>query len=103
MFSDQEEHYRGALWLYNTTQGVVAPGGQYETIDEAEATLAAYADEELAFIRETIDNGITTYAQQAYAGAFNVAVITRVENGDVVSRALLPDGWLPPGDPRRPV
>jgi hypothetical protein len=99
IFSEQKETYRVSLWLYNSTKGVSCPGGHWDTIDEAETALAAYAEEDLVFHRDTIE--VVAAFREVHSQNINVAVVLRVEMGDVVSRAPVPDGWFPPGDPRR--
>lgn len=101
LFGDQDESYRASLWLYDSTQGVTALGAAYDTIEAAEAALVAYSGLELIWSRDTIDNGITVFAEKAYRDKINLAVILRVENGDVVSHAPIVGGWVPEDHPRR--
>jgi len=99
MFSDQPETYRTSLWLWHSTQGVIAPGGTHESREAAQVAMGAYSKLSLDWTVETIDDGITVYAERTYEEHRNLAVITRVENGDVVAHARIPDGWVPEGHP----
>jgi hypothetical protein len=99
LFGDQEESYRASLWLYNSTQGVVSYGGSHDTIEAAEAALVDESGLELTWSRDTIDDGITVLAEKAYSDHINLAVVIRVENGDVVSHAPIVDGWVPEWHP----
>jgi hypothetical protein len=95
LFGNEPSTYRGSLWLYQSTQGITALGAQHAAVDSVEEQLREYAQLPLQFVRTA------TTAAQAYKNRINVAVVTQVQSGDVVSKAPIEDGWFPPGDPRR--
>lgn len=101
MFGDQEETYSASLWLWDSTKGVIVLGGHRTTIEEAEVAMATYTGLDLTWTREHIEDGTTTYAAKTWERRVNLAVISRVETGDVVSHTPLPKGWLPKDHPRR--
>ena len=101
LFSDRPTTYSGSLWLFQSTKGVYVPGGHYDTVEEAEAALATAAKLELSWTHEFIEDGITTFASTVYGRNMNVAVITRLETGDVHSHAPIVDGWVPDWHPSR--
>jgi hypothetical protein len=86
-----EPHYSASLWMYGTAKGVVGLGGSHTSIDDAEEILRGRVSSELSFIRERIPDGDVHYASRAYSDRVDVAVVTLVGTGDIVSRALLPD------------
>ena len=93
IFGEQGETYDGALWLFSGMSGVWGPGGRHRSIGEAEAALRDYANVELRFERRLIEKGLTKHAAVVAQAKENVAVITRVETGDVVSLAPLPSDY----------
>ena len=93
MFGAQEESYEGALWLFSGMSGVWGPGGRQGSIAESESALRSYVDVELLFERRFIEHGISRYAATVAEAKENVAVVTRVETGDVVSFAPLPGDY----------
>jgi hypothetical protein len=101
MFSTQTETYRTSLWLWQSTQGVVAPGDLHESREDAQAAMETFSELTLEWKVETIDDGTTIYAERTYEENRNLAVVTRVENGDVVSHASVPDGWVHKWHPNR--
>ena len=86
-----DPRYRAALWLYGTTKGVVSLAGSHSSLEEAEDSLRGRVPSDLSFTRECIPDGDAHYASRAYSDRVNVAVVTIVGTGDVVSRALLPN------------
>jgi hypothetical protein len=97
-FGVEEEKYRASLWLYESAKGVRALGGLHETVEEAQAALEAYSQEALAFT--PVEGHDLAYASRVWKEGRNVAVVYR-ESGSVMCEAPLPEGWFPPGDPRR--
>jgi hypothetical protein len=102
MFEEgRTETYSGSLWLYQSTNGVTAPGAVHETIEAAEQALTEYSGLDLDFVREHVEDGIITLATKACEDNINLAVVLRVESGDVVAHAPIPDGWVPEWHPLR--
>lgn len=101
LFSDRPMTYTTSVWLFNTTQGVISFGPHHDTLVAAEEALTTFSDLSLEFLRDVIENGVTTFASEAFDQKKNFAIVLRVETGDVVSRALIPDGWAPLGHPLR--
>jgi len=93
--------FRASLWLYGSTQGVVALAGAHESVEAAEAVLAARTGIELTLHREVIEDGIDQLAARMYEAGDSLAVVIRIETGDVHSQAPLPRGWVPDDHPAR--
>ena len=90
-----QETYRGCFWLFQSTQGVVGLGGENTRVSDAQFALKKWSGLPLTF-----NEGQLT-ANDAWKNRQNVAVVTGKESGQVVAWAPVPDGWYPPGDPRR--
>jgi hypothetical protein len=90
LFGSQGESYDGALWLFSGMAGVWSPGGRHSTVEGVENALRSYVNIELIFDRRLRNDGMTKYAAKVAAAGENIAVVTRVENGDIVSQAPLP-------------
>ena len=101
LFGEEPETYRASLWLYNSTKGVVALGGLFSSPEAAQSALRAYSQLPDLFFDPIVNGGSRSYANKAWKNRWNRAVVTRENGGDVVHEAVIPEGWFPPGDPRR--
>lgn len=93
MFGEPDK-YRASLWLPCTTNGVVGLGGVHLEPEGAEEKLRTYTKLELTFKREP------TTPNTVWTQKLNVAVVTGVDSGDVISYAPIPKDWFPPDHPR---
>ncbi len=102
IFSDPSNlSYRGSLWLYQRTQGVWVLSGSHTTILDTEQRIREYTGLDLTFVRDRIEEGISRLVAGYHDSRCNLAVVICVETRDVESYAMIPEGWLPSGDPRR--
>jgi len=96
LFRSEPATYRGCLWLYGSTKGVVSLGDLHETVEAAEEALRAYTQEALVFSPVERD---LSYANEVYKARWNRALVIR-DSDAIESEAELPASWFPPGHPR---
>jgi hypothetical protein len=101
IFASEPLTFRASLWLYNSTKGVIALGGLFSSEEAAQTALRAYTElPDLEFSPLSGDG--QSHANTVWKNRWNRAIVTR-SSGQVISEAEVPDGWFPPGDPRRKV
>ncbi len=85
------------LWLWDSTQGIVAPAGRFASAGDAEDHLSSYTGLDLEWCRDVHLPSTDDFAKLTWDLGENVAVVVRDTSDEVAAYALLPHGWVPNG------
>ncbi len=81
--------YAVLMWTFggNGSSLFPTPRDVFETVEEAKLVFQATVGIDAHFVDKLVENGLTHYPREAFDKRKNIAVIYRLETGDVVSVA----------------